>query len=84
MKITLQNLTKKFPSRNKKVREDVIAVNDFNFEIPDISTYEFSDNSAFLYEYNDFISRFIKDYYSINIRIPHQINGICLKISDFV
>ena len=35
MKITLQNLTKKFPSRNKKVREDVIAVNDFNFEIPD-------------------------------------------------
>ena len=35
MKITLTNLTKKFPSRNKKVREDVIAVNDFNFEIPD-------------------------------------------------
>jgi len=35
MKITLKNLTKKFPSRNKKVREDVIAVNDFNFEIPD-------------------------------------------------
>ena len=35
MKITLQNLTKKFPSRNKKVREDVIAVNDFTFEIPD-------------------------------------------------
>lgn len=35
MKIILQNLTKKFPSRNKKSREDVIAVNDFNFEIPD-------------------------------------------------
>ena len=35
MKITLQNVTKKFPSRNKKVREDVIAVNNFNFEIPD-------------------------------------------------
>ena len=35
MKVTLQNLTKKFPSRNKKVKEDVIAVNDFTFEIPD-------------------------------------------------
>ena len=35
MKITLQNVTKKFPSRNKKVREDVIAVNNFDFEIPD-------------------------------------------------
>lgn len=35
MKIILQNLTKKFPSRSKKSREDVIAVNDFNFEIPD-------------------------------------------------
>ena len=35
MKVTLQNLTKKFPSRNKKSREDVTAVNDFTFEIPD-------------------------------------------------
>ena len=35
MKVVLQNLTKKFPSRNKNVREDVIAVNDFTFEIPD-------------------------------------------------
>ncbi len=35
MKIVLQNLTKKFPSRKKGVREDVIAVNHFNFEIPD-------------------------------------------------
>ena len=35
MKVTLQNLTKKFPSRNKKSREDVVAVNDFTFEIPD-------------------------------------------------
>ncbi len=35
MKVILQNLTKKFPSRNKKVQEDVIAVNDFTFEIPD-------------------------------------------------
>ena len=34
MKILLQNLTKKFPSRNKK-GEDVIAVNNFDFEIPD-------------------------------------------------
>ena len=35
MKVTLQNLTKKFPSRNKKQPVDVIAVNDFTFEIPD-------------------------------------------------
>ena len=34
MKVTLQNLTKKFPNRNKK-GEDVVAVNDFTFEIPD-------------------------------------------------
>ena len=34
MKVVLENLTKRFPSRNKK-GEDVIAVNDFNFEIPD-------------------------------------------------
>ncbi len=35
MKIVLQNLTKTFPSRNKKNRADVIAVNDCTFEIPD-------------------------------------------------
>ncbi|MBQ8509625.1 MAG: ABC transporter ATP-binding protein [Clostridia bacterium] len=35
MKVVLQNLTKKFPNRNKKVQEDVVAVNDFTFEIPD-------------------------------------------------
>ena len=35
MKVTLQNLTKKFPSRNKQQPADVIAVNDFTFEIPD-------------------------------------------------
>ncbi len=35
MKVVLQNLTKKFPSRNRGVKEDVIAVNDFSFEIPD-------------------------------------------------
>ena len=35
MKIVLQNLTKIFPSRNKKSDEEVVAVNDFNFEIPD-------------------------------------------------
>ena len=34
MKIVLQNLTKRFPDRNKK-GNDVIAVNDFCFEIPD-------------------------------------------------
>ncbi len=35
MKVILQNLTKKFPGRDRKRREEVIAVNDFNFEIPD-------------------------------------------------
>ena len=35
MKLVLQNLTKKFPNRNRKVKEDVVAVNDFTFEIPD-------------------------------------------------
>ena len=35
MKVTLQNLTKKYPSRNKKQPADVVAVNDFTFEIPD-------------------------------------------------
>ncbi|MBE6620407.1 MAG: ABC transporter ATP-binding protein [Ruminococcaceae bacterium] len=35
MKVVLQNLTKIFPSRNKKANEEVIAVNDFTFEIPD-------------------------------------------------
>ena len=34
MKVYLENLTKKFPSRDKKSKE-VIAVNDFTFEIPD-------------------------------------------------
>ncbi len=35
MKIVLENLTKIFPSRNKKSGEEVIAVNNFNFTIPD-------------------------------------------------
>ena len=35
MKVVLQNLTKIFPSRNKKVSEEVVAVNDFTFTIPD-------------------------------------------------
>ena len=36
MKVVLQNLTKIFPSRNKKdPNAEVIAVNDFNLEIPD-------------------------------------------------
>ena len=35
MKVGLQNLTKVFPSRNKKSKEEVIAVNDLTFEIPD-------------------------------------------------
>ena len=35
MEIQLQNLTKKFPNRNRKHPGDVIAVNEFNFTIPD-------------------------------------------------
>ena len=35
MKVTLQNLTKKFPSRNKKNPAPVVAVNDMTLEIPD-------------------------------------------------
>ena len=35
MKVVLQNLTKIFPSRDKKAGKEVVAVNDFTFEIPD-------------------------------------------------
>lgn len=35
MKVVLRNLTKKFPSRDKKNKKDVVAVDNFDFEIPD-------------------------------------------------
>ena len=35
MKVVLQNLTKIFPSRDKKAGKEVVAVNNFSFEIPD-------------------------------------------------
>lgn len=35
MKVVLEHLTKKFPNRNKKIKEDVVAVDDFSFDIPD-------------------------------------------------
>ena len=35
MKVVLQNLTKICPSRDKKAGKEVVAVNDFTFEIPD-------------------------------------------------
>ncbi len=35
MKVVLEHLTKRFPSRNKKSNEEVIAANDLTFEIPD-------------------------------------------------
>ncbi len=35
MKVVLENLTKIFPARGKKGGQDVVAVNDFTFEIPD-------------------------------------------------
>ena len=35
MKVALQNLTKKYPGRGRKNPQEVTAVNDFTFEIPD-------------------------------------------------
>ena len=35
MNVTLKNLTKTFPSRDKKDSKEVVAVKDFTFEIPD-------------------------------------------------
>lgn len=35
MKIRFEGLTKRFPNRNKKIKEDVVAVDNFTFEIPD-------------------------------------------------
>ena len=35
MKVVLQNVTKKFPARGKGAGADVIAVDNFDFEIPD-------------------------------------------------
>ena len=35
MKVVLENLTKIFPSRDKKSGKEVVAVNNFSFEIPD-------------------------------------------------
>lgn len=35
MKIVLDDLTKKFPARNKRSNEEVVAVDRFTFEIPD-------------------------------------------------
>ncbi|MCR5611569.1 MAG: ABC transporter ATP-binding protein [Clostridiales bacterium] len=35
MNVRLEGLTKHFPSRNKKSKEVVVAVDDFSFEIPD-------------------------------------------------
>ena len=35
MKIVLENLTKRYPNMNRKIKEDVVAVSDFTFEIPD-------------------------------------------------
>ncbi len=35
MRIYLEHLTKAYPNRNRKIKGDVIAVNDFTYEIPD-------------------------------------------------
>ena len=46
MKITLQHLTKIFPSRDKKDRHDVVAVKDFDFEVPDGELIRFTRKTA--------------------------------------
>ena len=35
MKIVLDHITKRYPNRNRKIKTDVVAVDDFAFEIPD-------------------------------------------------
>ncbi|MBE6726227.1 MAG: ABC transporter ATP-binding protein [Ruminococcaceae bacterium] len=35
MKIVLEHLTKRYPNRNRKIKTEVTAVDDFTFEIPD-------------------------------------------------
>ena len=35
MKIVLKDLTKRYPNRNRRIRTEVVAVDHFNFEIPD-------------------------------------------------
>ena len=35
MEVILQNLTKKFPSRDRKKPKEVVAVNNVTFQIPD-------------------------------------------------
>ncbi len=35
MKIRFEGLTKRFPNRNKKIKSEVVAVDNFTFEIPD-------------------------------------------------
>ncbi len=34
MKVTLENLTKRYPNLNRRIKTEVIAVNDLTFEIP--------------------------------------------------
>ncbi len=35
MKIVLEHVTKRYPNRNRKIKTEVIAASDLNFEIPD-------------------------------------------------
>ena len=35
MKVVLDKLTKRFPNRNKRIKTEVVAVDNFTFEIPD-------------------------------------------------
>ena len=53
MKVELQNLTKVFPSRNKKENSEVIAVNNFTFEIPDGKLLWYSDEATWTIKSKD-------------------------------
>ena len=46
MKIVLQDLTKTFPGRSKKEPSEVVAVDHFNFEIPDGKLIALDQRSA--------------------------------------
>ncbi len=35
VKVTLQNLTKRFPNHNRKIKTEVVAVSNFSIEVPD-------------------------------------------------
>ena len=56
MEVILQNLTKTFPSRDRKTKGEVTAVSDFTFTIPDgklIGLFNFSDEPRIAWIHED-------------------------------